>query len=78
MSADESHVDAPGDHWLQGRIVGRLAKAVEPPVFQSGNAGRELKAQQGAQSKDMFGVTAAISVVTPGRDFALMVEGLCG
>jgi hypothetical protein len=43
-------------------------------VFQSGNAGRELKAQQGAQSKDMFGVTAAIGVVAVRGDLTLMVE----
>ena len=43
-------------------------------MFQSGNAGGELKAEQGAQSKDMFGVTAAISVVAVGSDLALMVE----
>ena len=71
MRSDESHVDAPGDHWLQRRIVGRLAEAGESPVLQAGNAGRELEAKQGAQSKDMIGIAAAIGVVTPGCDFAL-------
>jgi hypothetical protein len=59
LRPDESHVDAPGDHWLQRRIVGRLAEAGESPVLQAGNAGRELEAKQGAQSKDMIGIAAA-------------------
>jgi len=29
-------------------------------VLQAGNAGRELEAKQGAQSKDMIGIAAAI------------------
>lgn len=34
----------------------------------------ELKAQQGAQSKDMFGITTVVGVVAVRGDLALMVE----
>jgi hypothetical protein len=57
---------------LQNRVS--VAKRVSAPVLQAGNAGRELEAKQGAQSKDMIGIAAAIGVVMPECDFALMVE----
>ena len=74
MGADESDVDAAGDHRFERGIGGRLAEAVEPPVLQVRDARRELEAEQGAQGEDMVGIAAAIGVVPPGRDLALMVE----
>src|SRR5208283_5148804 len=65
---------AAGDHRLQRRIGGRLAEAVEPSVLQVENAWRELEAQHRAQSKDVIGISAAISMMTPRQDLALMVE----
>ena len=64
----------PGDHRLQRGIGGRLAEAVEAAVLQVRDARRELEAQQGAQREDMVGITAAIGVVPPGGDLALVVE----
>src|SRR3954447_26070376 len=53
---------------------GRFGEAVEPPMLQVRDARRELEAQQAAQREDVVGIPAAIRVVSPGRDLALVVE----
>jgi hypothetical protein len=72
--ADERCVDAPGDEWFERRIGRRLAEAVETPALQIRDPRRELKPEQGAEGEDMVGIAAAISVVAPGRDLALVVQ----
>ena len=74
MGADQGQVDAPADHRLQRRVIGRLAEAVEPAVLEIGNARGELEAEQGAERENMVGIAAAIGVVAADRHLALVIE----
>src|ERR1044071_6632395 len=74
MGSDQREVDAAGDQGFECRIGGWLVKAVEPAVLQVRDTRRELKAEQGEERKDVFGIAAAVSVVTAHRDFALVVQ----
>src|SRR4051795_11970913 len=74
MGADQREVDAAGDQGFECRIGGWLVKAVEPPVFQVRDTRRELKAEQGEERKDMFGIAAAVGVVAAHRNLALVIQ----
>nr|BAM13942.1 hypothetical protein [Pseudomonas sp. K-62] len=74
MGADEGHVDPAADQGGQGRMVGRLAEAVEAPFRQVGDARCELEAQERAEREDMLGVAAAVGVVPADRDLAAVME----
>jgi len=74
MGTDERDVDASGDQWFERSVGGRLLEAIEPPALQIGDSRCEQKAQQGAESKDVFGIPAAVCMVAVGRNIALVVE----
>jgi hypothetical protein len=48
MGADEFHVDARGNHWLQRGIGGRFGETVETPMLQVRDTRRELQTDQHA------------------------------
>ncbi len=74
VGADKRDVDASGDQRLEGSIAGRLLEAIEPSALQIGDSRCEHKSQQGAESKHVFGITAAICMVAANRNIALVVE----
>ena len=74
MGADECHIDSAGNHRLQRRVCGLLAKTVEASVFQVRDARRELQADHRAEGKHVIGIATTISVVLAKCDFALVVE----
>lgn len=74
MRANESHVDTSGDHRLQRRVDRRFVEAEELAVFQIRDARCELEPEQGAERKDMLGITAAIGVVPVRYRLTLMIE----
>ena len=74
MRLDEAYVDPAGDHRLQRGIGGRLTEAVEPAMLEIRDTRCELESQKGAEREDMVGITAAIGVMPPRRDLALIVE----
>src|SRR3954469_24286033 len=74
MGADQRDVDTAGDQGFECRIGGWLVKAVEPSVLQVRDTWRELKAEQGKERKDVFGIAAAVGVMTAHRDLALVIQ----
>ena len=58
------------------------AEAIETPALQIRDSRRELEPEQGAEGEDMVGSAAAIGMVAPGHDLALVVEqpvkNMCG
>jgi hypothetical protein len=74
MRADQCDVDPTGDHRFERRISRRLAEAVEFAALQVRDPGGELEPQQGAERKDMIGITSAIGVMPANRDVTLVVE----
>lgn len=74
VGADQGDVEAPGDECLEGRVVGRPAEAVEAPVLQVGDAGREPEAQQGAEREDVLGFPAAVGVMAMRLGLTLVMQ----
>ena len=75
MGADQGDIDAPGDHWFQRRIGGRLAEAVEAPVLQVRECAARTGSRASVQSAKTWSESPPPSVWwRRAADLALVIE----